>query len=66
MAEKLVTVEVDKDGNFSVDLSGFKGNGCKAVSDAFASVGKVVNETVKPEYYQEGPGGGGVHINSGH
>lgn len=65
MAEKIITVEVDKNGNFTVDVAGFQGKGCKAVVDAFSSVGKVVNEQTKPEYYQEGPGGGGVQISSG-
>jgi hypothetical protein len=65
MAEKIVTVEVDKNGNFTVDLAGFQGKGCKAVADAFASVGKVVNEETKPEYFQEGPGGGGNYLNQG-
>lgn len=65
MSEQIVTVEVDKNGNFTVDLAGFKGKGCKAVADAFSAVGKVTNEQTKPEYYQEGPGGGGVQITSG-
>lgn len=64
MAEKIVTVEVDKNGNFTVDMAGFQGKGCKDVAKAFESVGKVVNEETKPEYYQEGPGGG-VFINTG-
>lgn len=64
MAEKIVTVEVDKNGNFTVDLAGFQGKGCKAVADAFASVGKVVNEELKPEYNQDGPGGGSYLSNS--
>lgn len=58
MAEQIVTVEVDKNGNFTVDLAGFQGKGCKAVADAFANVGKVVNEDIKPEYYNDGGGGG--------
>lgn len=65
MAEQIVTVEVDKNGNFTVDLAGFQGKGCKAVADAFQQVGKVTNEQTKPEYYNEGPGGGGVHIGQG-
>lgn len=65
MAEKIITVEVDKNGNFTVDMAGFQGKGCADVAKAFESVGKVVNESHKPEYYQEGPGGGGVRINQG-
>jgi hypothetical protein len=65
MAEKIVTVEVDKNGNFTVDMAGFQGKGCKAVADAFASVGKVTKEETKPEYYNEGPGGHGIALGRG-
>lgn len=65
MSEKIVTVEVDKNGNFSVDMAGFQGKGCKAVADAFSAVGKVINEETKPEYHQEGPSGGGTCITAG-
>lgn len=65
MAEQIVTVEVDTNGNFTVDLAGFQGKGCKAVADAFQSVGKVNKEENKPEYYQEGPGGHGIALGRG-
>jgi Protein of unknown function (DUF2997) len=64
MAEQIVTVEVDKNGNFSVDLVGFQGKGCKAVADAFASVGKVTKEELKPEYAGAAPKGGTYLNNS--
>jgi len=64
MAEKIVTIDVDKEGTFSVDLAGYKGKGCKAVADAFASAGKITREDVKPEYHEQGPGGGN-YITSG-
>lgn len=64
MAEKIVTVEIDKNGNFTVDMAGYQGKGCKAVAKAFESVGKVVNEELKPEYHQEGPGGS-TYLNQG-
>lgn len=65
MAEKIVTFEVDKNGNFTIDAAGFQGKGCKDLTKAFEAVGKVVHEDTKPEYYQEGPGGGGVRVNQG-
>lgn len=66
MAEQIVTVEVDKNGNFTVDLAGFQGKGCKAVADAFNSVGKVTKEEYKPEYAGGGAGGGpGIALGRG-
>lgn len=62
MAEQIVTVEVNKNGDFTVDLAGFQGKGCKAVADAFNSVGKVTKEETKPEYYEGPAPGGGVYI----
>ena len=64
MAEKIVTVEVDKNGNFTVDLVGFQGKGCKAVAAAFESVGKVTKEELKPEFAGAAPGGGTYLSNS--
>lgn len=64
MAEQIVTVEVDKNGNFTVDLAGFQGKGCKAVADAFQQVGKVTKEEYKPEYAGDPPGGGTYLNNS--
>ncbi len=64
MAEQIVTVEVDKNGNFTVDLVGFQGKGCKAVADAFNKIGKVTKEEYKPEYAGDPPGGGTYLSNS--
>lgn len=65
MAEQIVTVEVDKNGDLSVDMAGFQGKGCKAIAAAFDSVGKVTKEETKPEYYNEGPGGHGIALGRG-
>jgi hypothetical protein len=55
---KNITVEISPDGSeVSVDLTGFKGVGCKAVAKAFDSLGKVTKDVTKPEYHQ-GPGAG--------
>jgi len=55
MADKIVTVEIDGDGNFSLDLEGFKGKGCKDVAKAFEAMGKVKSETIKSDYHKEQP-----------
>jgi hypothetical protein len=64
MAEKVIEVTIDKDGGVKTDLQGFKGKGCKAIADAFSQAlgGKVVNESVKSEYYE---GGGGSNVSVG-
>jgi Protein of unknown function (DUF2997) len=52
MAERIVTVDIDEEGNASSEAAGFKGVGCvkalKLLSDA---LGKVKSETLKPDYY---------------
>lgn len=51
MAQQFVTIEVsDKDGSFTVDLTGFEGIGCDAVIKAFAELGETSSVTEKPEY----------------
>lgn len=55
MADKLVTVEIDENGDTSVDLTGFHGKGCAAVAAAFDELGKVTTSRTKTEF-NEGPG----------
>ena len=56
MADQIVTIEIDaEDGTMSVDTENFHGQGCKAVHEAFESMGKVTKEVLKPEYYQASP-----------
>lgn len=51
---KIVTVTLDTDsGSFSVDITGFQGQGCADVIRAFEQVGRKTAETKKPEYYQK-------------
>lgn len=48
---KLVTVTIDQEtGDFSVDLTGFHGNGCADVAEAFAELGMVTKDVKKPEF----------------
>ena len=56
MAEQIVTIEIDaEDGTMTVDTENFHGQGCKAVHEAFESMGKVTKEVLKPEYYKANP-----------
>lgn len=55
MADKVITVEIDGDGNFSLDLEGFKGKGCKDIAKLFEQMGKVKSEVIKTDYNQEQP-----------
>lgn len=51
---KTVEVTVDKNGDVSIDLHGYHGKGCAAVTKAFTDLlGKVTGETVKREMYEE-------------
>lgn len=47
---KLIEVEIDEDGNFSVDLTGFNGKGCSDVMKAFDGLGATTKAIKKPEY----------------
>ena len=49
---KTVNVDIDEDGNISVDIIGGVDGSCKAVADAFKKVGRVVKDVKKPEYYR--------------
>jgi hypothetical protein len=57
MPEKIVTFVIDGNGDFTIDMAGFHGKGCKDVAKAFEPIGKVTNEVEKPEYHA-GPGQG--------
>ena len=47
---KIIKVNIDETGNFSVDLTGFNGSGCADIIKMFASIGEVTKETHKPEW----------------
>ena len=55
MADKIITVEIDDKGDFSLDLEGFKGKGCKELAKAFEAMGKVKSETIKSDFHKEQP-----------
>lgn len=48
---KTVNVDIDGEGNLSVDIIGGVDSSCKAIADAFKKIGKVTKDVKKPEYY---------------
>ena len=51
MKEKTVTIEIDEQGNSSIDLEGFHGKGCSDVAKDFQSGDSAKNVRNKPEFY---------------
>jgi hypothetical protein len=51
MKEKTIVVEIDEQGNCSIDLDGFRGNGCADVAKAFQGRDVVKNVRNKPDFY---------------
>jgi len=47
---KFATIEIDENGEISVELDGFKGVGCAAVMDTLTKGSKVTHRQKKPEY----------------
>jgi hypothetical protein len=50
---KTVNVDIDSEGNLSVDIIGGIDGSCKAIADAFKKIGKVTKDVKKPEYYKQ-------------
>ena len=50
---KKITVTIDPDGEFSVDLAGFHGKGCSKVMEDFGGPEKPTLEREKPEFRQQ-------------
>ena len=51
MQEKLITVEIDENGNSSIDLEGFQGQGCGDVAKDFRGADSVTQSNKKREFY---------------
>jgi hypothetical protein len=50
---KIVKVTVDdSNGEFEVDLTGYQGQGCDAIIEAFGEIGAIKTHVHKPEYRQ--------------
>jgi hypothetical protein len=53
MQEKLITVEIDENGNSSIDLEGFHGQGCGDVAEDFRGGDSVTHSSKKREFYAQ-------------
>jgi hypothetical protein len=51
MGEKTITVEIDEQGNSSIDLNGFHGKGCGDVAEALRGKDTLVVDRKKREYH---------------
>ena len=57
MKEKTIVIEIDEQGNCSMDLEGFHGNGCADVAKDFQGTDVVKNVRNKTEFYIQGTAG---------
>jgi hypothetical protein len=53
MPKKLITVEIDENGNSSIDLEGFHGQGCGDIAKDFRGGDSVTQSSKKREYYAQ-------------
>jgi hypothetical protein len=53
MREKLITVEIDENGNSSINLEGFQGQGCGDVAKDFRGGDSVTQSNKKGEFYAQ-------------
>jgi hypothetical protein len=53
MQEKLITIEIDEQGNSSIDLDGFNGRGCGDVAKDFRGGDSVTQSSKKREFYAQ-------------
>ncbi len=57
MKEKTVVIEIDEQGNSTIDLDGFQGKGCADVAKAFHGDDVVKTSRTKPDFYIHEPAG---------
>ena len=50
MNKKIVTIEIDTQGNSSIDLAGFQGKGCAKVAEQFRGPDVLRKSVTKREY----------------
>jgi hypothetical protein len=53
MQEKLITIEIDENGNSSLDLEGFQGQGCGDVAKDFRGGDSVTQSNKTREFYAQ-------------
>jgi len=51
MKEKTIVIEIDEQGNCSMDVEGFRGKGCSDVAKAFQGSDVIKNVRNKPDFY---------------
>jgi hypothetical protein len=51
MKEKTIVIEIDEQGNCSMDLEGFHGKGCSDVARTFQGSDVIKNVRNKPDFY---------------
>ena len=57
MNDKTIVIEIDEQGNCSIDLEGFHGTGCADVAKDFQGTDVVKNVRNKTEFYTQGTAG---------
>jgi hypothetical protein len=53
MSEKTIRIEIDEQGNSTLDLEGFQGKGCGDVAKAFQGTDQVTKSEKKREFHVE-------------
>ncbi len=53
MSEKTIRIEIDAQGNSTLDLEGFQGKGCGDVAKAFQCTDQVTKSEKKREFHVE-------------
>lgn len=53
MAEKTITIEIDEQGNSSIDLHGFHGKSCGEVAKVLQGADKLTRSEKKREFHVE-------------
>ena len=53
MQQKTITIEIDEQGNSSIDLDGFQGQGCGEVAKDFQGSDAVKQVRNKREFYTQ-------------
>ena len=65
MQQKTITVVIDENGNSSVDLEGFAGQGCDKVLKDFQADDRAKVQRKKAAFYSQAGGSRDQHLKSG-
>ncbi len=47
-----IQIRVARNGKLKIDAQGFKGNGCQAATKCLETLGKTVDQELKPDFYE--------------